>query len=957
MSFARSLVHVLVPRLWLSVLLPTCFVAPSSSAAPASVRPVELLCENLKDPLGLDLPNPRLTWQLQANRPEERGQGTTAYEVRVGSTIAALSANQPDLWRSGWQTDSATSHTRYAGRNLSCGDQAFWQVRVKDENNRTSEWSEIGRWSVGPLAPEDWTGHWIGSDQVFERGQGWPPPDNTVPDPWLRRTFDLPREPRRAMLYVASVGYHEVYVNGKRLGDTALNPCVSDYSQRARYVTYDLTTHLRPGRNALGLWLGTSWSIFPPMQHPSRPATPIAIAQAEFELADDHTVTLVTDSSWKTHPSPNTLLGVWDFMHFGGELYDAQRDLPDWCSPDLDDSSWTNATTYQPQLRISAAKVEPNRSVKEWPAAAIEEVWPGTWRIDMGVNFAGWVEFPVKAKPGSRLEILWSERPDQEMTHRLRSVYLVGPSGEGVWRNRFNYGSGRWITVQGGAQKPSAADVRGWLIRTDYPRTTTFRCSNPLLNQIYDLVLWTFENLSLGGYVVDCPQRERMGYGGDAHATTETALDNYRMAAFYTKWAEDWRDVQGKEAAWGVGVAQGQPGAGGDSPNTGNLPYTAPTYWGGGGPAWSGYCVTLPWELFRRYGDPQIIEANFTTIGRWLSFLETKSSKDLLQRWGGQWDFLGDWLWPGAEGVNGDTRETLFFNNCYWIYNLETAARLADALGRPDSALAWRARAHRVRRAVHQEFYQPEDASYVDGSQACLAIALLAQVPPLEVRPRVETRLEREITTNRNGHFWAGITGGYFLVKQLIENDRPDLLYLMLTQPDYPGWAHMIQQGATTAWEDWEGKLSLLHSSYLHVGSWFIQGLAGIRPGPDGRAFRQFELRPGIWTNCPIDFVETRMESPRGLVESSWQRDKLDWVFRLQVPPGTSARFHLPPALGYRAITENGRPLERIDGIRDPRSDEGRNWTLTLEPGRYELRASPATPIVPQPRPYIPGHL
>ena len=173
--------------------------------------------------------------------------------------------------------------------------------------------------------------------------------------------------------------------------------------------------------------------------------------------------------------------------------------------------------------------------------------------------------------------------------------------------------------------------------------------------------------------MVDCPHRERMGYGGDAHATTETALNSYHLGAFYTKWAQDWRDVQGNAAAWGVGVKAGQSGAAG-RPRRATCPTPRPP---------TGAAAARLVRLLRHAAladlspvrrRPHPRSKASPPSSRWLAFLESKSSGDMLVRWGGEWDFLGDWLWPGAKGVNGDTPETLFFNNCYWIYNLQTAA-------------------------------------------------------------------------------------------------------------------------------------------------------------------------------------------------------------------------------------------------------------------------------------------
>ncbi len=947
-------------RTAISILVLLCCQATfplSLIAAPSSIEPIELRCENLPNPLGIDVPTPRLSWQLKPRDSRERGQQQTAYQIRAASSQELLSNGRTDLWDSGWREKTAAQQCTYQGTPLSYPASAFWQIRVRDEKGRTSPWSQPAQWTLGPCEASDWSGSWIGASTAFTRMPGWPPPDNTMPDPWLRKTLDLPGQPELAHIHVASVGYHEVFVNGHRIGDQVLAPCVSDLSQRTRYVTYDITPHLHPGRNAIGLWLGTSWSIFPPMANSSRPAAPIVLAQADITLKNGKTSRVSTDASWKTRPSPSTLLGVWDFMHFGGELYDANQELADWSSPDLNESSWETATLYQPALSVSAQRLEPNRLQKTITPKSIEEVWPGTWRIDMGVNFAGWIELPLRGEPGAKVDILWSERPDEEMTHRLHSSYILGPSGQGIFRNRFNYGSGRWITLKGAKFPPSPETVRGWTIRSDFPRSGSFTCSSPALNDIYNLTLSTFENLSLGGYVVDCPQRERMGYGGDGHATIQTALDNYRITPFYEKWSQDWRDVQGKAAAWGITPSPKETDPGENSTAEGNLPYTAPTYWGGGGPAWSGFCITLPWEVFRREGDASILSNNWNTITQWLAFLETKSQNNILQRWGGEWDFLGDWLWPGAEGVNGNTRETLFFNNCYWIYNLETAAQIADKLDHPEQALAWRARAQRIRTTVHKEFFNPANHTYVDGSETALAIALTVNLPPLELQTAVNESLRKEILIHRNGHFWGGITGGTFIVKYLTDTLQSDLLYTMATQPDYPGWTHMLSQGATTAWEDWEGKLSLLHSSYLHIGSWFIQGLGGIRPDPKGKGFTQFLIQPDIWTNCPLTHVEASTGTPFGTITSNWKRQDSSYSFLLSIPPGTTARFMLPPSLGYCAISENNRPLNKIKGVIHASSNAGKDWILTLEPGQYSLDVNPTLPIQPKPGAYIPGHL
>jgi alpha-L-rhamnosidase len=915
-----------------AALLLLCATVPwPGVAAECSVSVQHLTCEYRTNPLGLDVRQPRFSWKLQPTQPAARGQAQTAYRILVATSRARLAHDQGDLWDSGWTRSDQSQLVVYNGHPLPSGESCFWKVRVKDETGTLSEWSAPAFWTVGVLSPDDWTSEWIGTDMQFHHPAG-SPPDNTMPDPWLRKTITLAARPLRAFMYVASIGYHELYINGRKVGDAVLMPCVSDHNKRARYVTYEITPYLRRGRNTLGLWLGTAWSIYPQYHPAGAPRSPIVRAQADLELPGGKRERLVTDGSWKWHASPNTTIGTWNFTNFGGERYDASREIPDWCGPTLDDSRWKPVSVFPVHLILSAQTVQPNRLEQEIKPVAMTEPAPGVYRFDMGVNFAGWLQVKLRGRPGDRIEIKLSERKDQAMTHRLHDFYIIGPAGQGTFRNHFNYGVGRWIQIEGLRHRPSLHDLRGWLVRTDYRRTTHFACSNPLLNDIYQATVWTWQNLSLGGYSVDCPQRERMGYGGDAHATTETALDNFSLGAFYTKWSQDWRDVQGTGAAWGTGQnSQGKP------LENGNLPYTAPTIWGGGGPAWSGYCVTLPWLMYRHFGDTRILAQNFDTIRRWLDFLETKARDNLLRRWGGEWDFLGDWLWPGAKGVNGDTRETLFFNNCYWIDNLETAARIADALDKGDAAAHWRARANQVKAAVQREFYRG-DGSYVNDFQAYLSIALFVGLPPADQRGLVERRLVDRINNVRKGHFWGGITGGYFIIQNLLAMERPDLMYEMVSRDDYPSWGYMLRHGATTLWEDWEGNLSLCHSSYLHVGAWFIEGLAGIRPGDDGHGYKHFIIRPGIWPASPVNWVKCSLDSPYGLIESNWRREGGKLRFKLVVPPNTTGTVYFP-ADEIAAVSQDGKPLGAAAEARLVRGPARSTVAVRLPAGRYTFEA------------------
>jgi alpha-L-rhamnosidase len=887
----------------IALLLVTVFLSVSTNCtgAKSSVAPGNLQCEYLTNPVGLDVPVPRFSWTLRATNENNFGQRQTAYRILVSQSKKGADKGTGDMWDSGWVGSDRMQLVEYSGKPLHSDRDYFWKVCVKDENGNESKWSETACWGTGLFSPADWTAGWIGTSDVLDAAK----PDCNFADPWFRKTFQLDKKPARAVMFVASVGYHELYVNGQKIGDGVLAPAVSDHTTRARYLAYDIAKELKPGKNIIALWLGTSWSIFDPYATADKPRSPIVTGQVDVYFDKNISgeskpaVRIITDGTWKTHPSPNRLLGRWGMRSMGGELYDANKEIPDWNQLSLDDSNWKAASVFSPKLVLSSQNTYSNKKFNEINPVAIEERPDGSYRVDMGVNFAGWTHIKVKGKPGDRIDFRFSEREQDEMTFRNYSAYIIGPSGEGAFNNRFNYSSGRWITIKGLKEKPQLSDVKGWMVRTDYPSATTFACSDDLQNWIYDRVRWTFENLSIGGYIVDCPQRERLGYGGDAHATSETGLFNYKLGAFYTKWMQDWRDVQGWETNTGPRVGGGV------------LPHTAPTNNGGGGPSWGGIVVTLPWFIYLHEGDTRILEENFEMITKWLDFLKSHTENDILKRWGGTWDYLADWLWPGAtaEGMNNNKPQAECFNNCYYVFNLSTAANIARVLGKNEKAAEWSRRAEAVRKAVHAKYYNADDFSYSDRSMGNLAVALLADVPPAGLKDKVMERLEKEILVNCKGHINVGITGGAMLFKLLRDLGRDDLVYSMTSQTTYPGWGFMRANGATTIWEMWEKDLpghSLLHSSYLYPGAWYIDGVAGIRRDPDAPGFRRFIVRVPMLGESQVSWAKASYDSPVGKIISDWKRENGRLSLKVTVPPNCSALVWFPSPDGM------GKPNEHV---------------------------------------------
>ncbi|MBN2290899.1 MAG: family 78 glycoside hydrolase catalytic domain [Pirellulales bacterium] len=879
----------------IAVLLLSAGKPSNLLAGEGRLMPKRLRCEYLVNPLGIDVWKPRLSWALTSDR---RGARQTAYRILVASSKELLEKNRGDAWDSGKIISDESLHIEFKGHQLLAGRRYYWKVIVWDDKGNPPTHSKIAWWEMG-LDDKGWTAKWIAHKD--EKDQSLPR---------YRKTFVIDKPIRRARVYITSLGIHELFINGRRIGDHMFDPVESDFSRRVYYVTHDVGNQLIQGKNALCVSLGRGWY----MQKVNGVTLKKQALLAELHVTykDGSTGKFVTDRSWLTSGSAITPNGFVP----GGETIDARLDQPGWELPNFNDSAWTPAelVSVGPLIR-SAQMINPNRIKETIKPVNIRHLGKKEYLIDMGKNLTGWFRLKIDEKAGTDIRLTYyaahfARNNKLQETMGQKDRYICRGDGSDVLGPRFNYRAYRFVKISGLSKSPKKGDARGMLICTDTTATSRFRCSNDTLNRLHEIVAYTHRCLTLGGIQVDCPHRERLGYGAEGQASSRQAVYNFDMGAFYIKWSRDFAD--------------------GQDPRTGRVRYTAPfRIDSGGSPAWSMACIAFPWKLYECYGDLHVLAENYETMRKWLSFVESKTEDGLVTRFqyrpgnDNVWEFLGDWAAPNKTGKSWpgfwpDLQEDIFFNTCNYRQNLMLMARIAKILGHDDDALSYVNKAEDIKRAINRKFFDVKTGRYTHGvkQQTYLAYALLCDLVPPEHRSRVLKNLVDDITIKHNGHLDTGVLGSYYMIAALLAEGRSDLIHVMATRHDYPGWGDIVARGSGTLWEHWYPEYSpacsSIHNSFLAIGSWFFEGPAGICWDANSPGFKHFIIRPRPAGD--MSFVEAEYQSIRGPIKCNWKRTGDDFSLKLHVPANTSATVYLP-ARQVNSISEGGQKVTEVEGV------------------------------------------
>lgn len=763
--------------------------------------------------------------------------------------------------------------------------------------------------------------------------------------PLLRRRFSVKEGLMKARLFITARGIYQGQVNGHPLSEDWFQPGANQFDKHLDYQIYDLTPQLFPGENAVALGLASGWwsdaQTYVIQNHNYFGDRPSLLAKLVLEYADGSREVVVTNlDSWRL----SALGPVIYAGNFHGEVYDARREEEfDRCSlAEYDDSDWETPAVLEPtpipledqvsgwpapnhtQPKFAAWNGTPVRAVQVLKAKCVTQPRPGVWIYDMGQNMAGVPCIRLYGRWGQKFILRFGEMlyPQSDpsglggmlLTENLRvacctDVYVCkgDPAGE-LFQPRFTFHGYRYLELTGCAVPPKPEEVEGVVLSSMTGQTGNFSCSEPLVNRLFENVLWSQRANSIS-IPTDCPQRnERLGWMGDAQVFAPTASFNADMRLFYRRFLRAARDLQTPE---------------------GQYPNIAPVGGGFGGIAWESAGIIVTWVVYRQYGDLEILRENYHAMDAYLGYLKTKGWPGILTDVGP----LGDWL---ATDLSTDL-ELLW--NAIFAYDAKILAKMAAALGRTEDEKMYHSLFEEIRTLwnatfVDQEGYTQNRAGERNDTQCSYALPLAYGVFSPENAPKAAKRLAQRV--ERDGYtVTCGFLGTPHLNPALCDYGYTEAAYRLLLQQNYPSWLYPVLQGATTVWERWNsytldqgfggnnGMNSFNHYSLGAVAAWLYGYVLGIGQEEDSVGFSKIRIQPRMEVlTSAFGYYDT----PAGRVAVFWKREKGTVLLDVTIPPNAAATVVLPEGTRCRA-----------EGLDLPKLSQHR---IALVSGRYRFQVT-----------------
>lgn len=787
----------------------------------------------------------------------------------------------------------------------------------------------MGRWTESEFDDSTWPPAEADSGRNGSRNIVAGNPWATGPVAALRRTFIIAKPVASARLYATSMGAYKFRLNGITVGDQILSPGWMDFRLHVAYQAYDVTAALRMGRNAIAVQLAPGWystpllwvlqpNIYGEAQPNNYGTSPRSLrAQLRIEHEDGTIEWVNTDESWKADDSPTTSAEIYN-----GETFDAQSLQPGWDTANFDDKSWHAVELPEiPKIAIEWQSFPPIRVERELTAKSMSSPHPGMYVFDFGQNLAGVAHIRTEGPAGTVVQLRFAEITNRDgtiYTGNLRNAratdrFILAGKGLEEFQPNFTFHGFRYVEVTGLPQKPALDSVKAVVFHTDAPFTVKLQSDNKILNQLWSNILWG-QRSNFIGVPTDCPQRdERLGWSGDAQVFWRAAVFNMGIAAFSRKFAADLRGTQTGTTMYG----QYAPGVHSESD--------------GFAAGWSDAGVIIPWTAWVQFGDKRIVEQNWGAMQKYLSGIEA-ANPDYLWRLN-VGNRYGDWLSP--EGI---TAEDLVAT-AFWAYDTTLMAQMAHALGHVEDEQRYLRNFKKIKAAFIKAYVRddgtvgPSQSSFASipapgdvagsllkESQTAYVLALHMNLLPEGLRAKAAQHLVRLLEANQ-WRLGTGFLGTPYLLAALTNAGYGDVAYRLLLGTHYPSWGYLVEQGATTMWERWNGDQkmgdptmnSYNHYAYGAVADWIYRYAAGIDTTTSAPGFQEILLHPNF--NSQLGWLNFWYESPYGRIHSEWQVAGGKAVWHLTIPANARAELPLTTQQSEQ-YTLNGKALSSSDEIR-----------------------------------------
>lgn len=850
-------------------------------------EPIGLKCEHLSNPLGIDIPNPRLTWMLKDTRQDAM---QTAYQLVIGTDSIAVTHNIGESWNTGKQLKSDIIVV-YKGKKLNPLTKYYWKVNVWDKDGKPTS-SQVSTFETGMMGRSNWKGSWISDHHDIHHKAA----------PYFRKAFEIKKTIQSARAYIAAAGLYELSLNGEKVGKNMLDPMYTRFDKRTLYVVHDVTKQLQSGENAIGVILGNGWynhqslAVWDFDKAPWR-NRPAFCMDLRIVYTDGTEETIVSEQDWKTSAGPITYNSIYT-----GEHYDARLEQDGWNKAHFDDSKWKGVKYRSaPADLIISQQTVPIRLITPYSPISIKKIDNRTYVFDMGQNMAGVTEVKAKGAAGTILKIKHGERLDDSGRINLANidVYFRGDKAtdpfqtdiftlsgrkEDKFTPKFNYKGFRYVEIT--STEPVALQdlkITSYFMHSDVDAIGEVKTSSKLVNDLWKVTNNAYLS-NLMGYPTDCPQREKNGWTGDGHLAIETALYNFDGITVYEKWLADHRDEQ--------------------QPN-GVLPDIIPTGgWGYGtanGLDWTSTIAIIPWQIYLFYGDSRLLEDCYENIKRYVNYV-SHISPEGLTTFG-----RGDWV-PVKSTSNLELTSSIYF-----YVDATILASAAKLFGKQDDYVKYDALSKKIKNAFNNKFLDLSTGIYASGTQTELSMPLHWDVVPEDMKSQVAANLNKKVQET-DFHLDVGVLGAKALLNALKNNGYEETAYQVAVQDTYPSWGWWVVNGATTLLENWdlqaERDISDNHMMFGEIGGWFFKSLGGILPDTSQPGFKHILLKP-IFPNA-LDQSEVKHRSAYGTIISKWKKNKKTITYDIVIPANTTATFYTPTNVKDQATIQLGSGKHKL---------------------------------------------